>query len=419
MELSAGNSSTKWQELGNKSYELSNHLGNVLATISDKPVDVVSNGVIDHYEAEVLSAQDYYPFGMLQPDRKWSLGSYRYGFNGKENDNEVKGEGNQQDYGMRVYDPRLGKFLSVDPLTRSYPELTPYQFASNRPIDANDLDGAESSHWDPVRGQWMMPSDAIRHPLPPGAFMPSNDAARGGQENAETGGIGMLLITGAVIDAGTGFTVTRSVLTVYGATQAASIVAHNKAKTPEAVEDQNRQGKEALAETLVGVGAGYTFKILALEFKGLYNFVKTKVTTRATPELVPRSPMANSSAGGEALDLPPMHESRLRGRELIVDENISPSVITPLEDAGFSIKSFPKGTQDIDIINYAKKGNSIVLTNNIKDFRNSGVTAIKVTAKQQQNHSTITPLMKILDTKAQANPSIISPGKVVSLANPE
>ncbi|PSL24015.1 RHS repeat-associated core domain-containing protein, partial [Chitinophaga ginsengisoli] len=60
-------------------------------------------------------------------------------------DNEVKGEGNQQDYGMRVYDPRLGKFLSVDPLTKSYPELTPYQFASNNPIFNIDLDGAEGT----------------------------------------------------------------------------------------------------------------------------------------------------------------------------------------------------------------------------------------------------------------------------------
>jgi RHS repeat-associated protein len=75
--------------------------------------------------------------------RKWNSTSYRYGFNGKENDNEVKGEGNQQDYGMRIYDPRLGRFLSVDPLTKSYPELTPYQFASNRPIDGIDLDGKE------------------------------------------------------------------------------------------------------------------------------------------------------------------------------------------------------------------------------------------------------------------------------------
>jgi RHS repeat-associated protein len=86
----------------------------------------------------------YYPFGMIQPGRKYSAGdSYRYGFNGKENDNEVKGEGNQQDYGMRIYDPRLGRFLSVDPLMKGYPMLTSYQFASNRPIDGIDLDGGE------------------------------------------------------------------------------------------------------------------------------------------------------------------------------------------------------------------------------------------------------------------------------------
>ena len=79
------------------------------------------------------------------PGRKHSAGSgYRYGFNGKENDNDVKGEGNQQDYGMRIYDPRLGKFLSVDPITKDFPELTPYQFASNSPIESIDLDGLES-----------------------------------------------------------------------------------------------------------------------------------------------------------------------------------------------------------------------------------------------------------------------------------
>jgi RHS repeat-associated protein len=81
---------------------------------------------------------------MLMPGRKFSsTGEYRYGFNGKENDNEIKGEGNQQDYGMRIFDPRLGRFLSVDPLYQDYPELSVYQFASNRPIDGIDLDGAE------------------------------------------------------------------------------------------------------------------------------------------------------------------------------------------------------------------------------------------------------------------------------------
>jgi RHS repeat-associated protein len=82
---------------------------------------------------------------MQIPSKAFSESSlkYRFGFNGKENDSEVKGEGNQQDYGMRIYDPRLGRFLSVDPITQEYPELTPYQFASNRPIDGVDKDGLE------------------------------------------------------------------------------------------------------------------------------------------------------------------------------------------------------------------------------------------------------------------------------------
>ncbi len=87
--------------------------------------------------------QGYYPGGMQMPGRKYSSpsSSYRYGFNGKENDKDA-GEG-IQDYGMRIYDSRLGKFLSVDPLTKKYPELTPYQFASNCPISGVDLDGLE------------------------------------------------------------------------------------------------------------------------------------------------------------------------------------------------------------------------------------------------------------------------------------
>ena len=62
------------------------------------------------------------------PGRQFSAtDGYRYGFNGKENDNEVKGEGNQQDYGLRICDARLGKFFSYDPLAVSYPWYTPYQ----------------------------------------------------------------------------------------------------------------------------------------------------------------------------------------------------------------------------------------------------------------------------------------------------
>lgn len=80
---------------------------------------------------------------MLMPGRHANTGDYRYGFNGKEMDDEVKGEGNQYDYGFRIYDPRIGKFLSTDPLFRGYPYYTPYQFAGNKPIWAVDLDGLE------------------------------------------------------------------------------------------------------------------------------------------------------------------------------------------------------------------------------------------------------------------------------------
>lgn len=58
-------------------------------------------------------------------------------------DNEVKGSGAQYDYGFRIYDPRLGRFLSVDPLFKSFPFYTSYQFAGNQPLIAVDLDGLE------------------------------------------------------------------------------------------------------------------------------------------------------------------------------------------------------------------------------------------------------------------------------------
>jgi len=129
------------QKLGLKRYELSNHLGNVQTVISDrKLVDSHSNGQITAYNADVISVSDYYAFGMKITERTWSSDSYRFGFNGKD----FFSDWNLQDYGFRAYDPRICRFISIDPLTSLYPELTPYQFASNSPITMIDLDGAES-----------------------------------------------------------------------------------------------------------------------------------------------------------------------------------------------------------------------------------------------------------------------------------
>ncbi|MCU0335131.1 MAG: hypothetical protein MUF62_08780 [Chitinophagaceae bacterium] len=96
------------------------------------------------YAPVVLQAQDYYAFGIIMPQRSYTApgGGYRYGFNGKENDNEVKGvAGSQQDYGMRIYDPRVGRFLSVDPKSYKYHGFSPYCFAAKNTIIINDENG--------------------------------------------------------------------------------------------------------------------------------------------------------------------------------------------------------------------------------------------------------------------------------------
>ena len=56
--------------LAHKQYELTNHLGNVLAVITDKKTPVFNtSNVITHYKADVIAAYDYYPFGSIM--RKW------------------------------------------------------------------------------------------------------------------------------------------------------------------------------------------------------------------------------------------------------------------------------------------------------------------------------------------------------------
>jgi RHS repeat-associated protein len=119
----------------------------VLVTISDKKIAVASTSdpnLVAYYNADVVTASDYYPFGSQMPGRKFAQAnsSYRYGFNGKEQDKETTGT-STYDYGFRIYSPALGRFLSVDPLSKSYPWYTPYQFAGNKPISKIDIDGLE------------------------------------------------------------------------------------------------------------------------------------------------------------------------------------------------------------------------------------------------------------------------------------
>jgi RHS repeat-associated protein len=149
------------QVVGDKHYELSNlpttfGIGNVLQLVTDRKLaqdngeydlgtytytSVTPDGIIDYFTSDVVSQSDYYPFGMMLPDRNSSGDEYRYGFNGMEKDDEVSGNANSYDFGARIYNPRVGRWLSVDPKGGTFPGLSPYNYCYNDPTIIKDPNG--------------------------------------------------------------------------------------------------------------------------------------------------------------------------------------------------------------------------------------------------------------------------------------
>ncbi|MBK7883792.1 MAG: hypothetical protein IPJ81_08320 [Chitinophagaceae bacterium] len=131
------------QTAGNTYYQATDHRGNVMAVVTDKKIqhDDNKDGIVDYYTADVVKATDYSSFGAPLPGRTYEIAEYKYEYNGKETDKET----GYQDYGMRMYDPNLARFISVDPITKEYPHYTPYSYAGNKPIKFIDLDGAEET----------------------------------------------------------------------------------------------------------------------------------------------------------------------------------------------------------------------------------------------------------------------------------
>ncbi len=112
-------------------YQYKDHLGNVR----------VSYGRDSAGNIEVMDKNDYYPFGMnhLNPDSESYFGqsSYKnYKYNGKELQ-----ETGMYDYGARFYMPDIGRWGVVDPLAESHPEMTPFRYSFNNPINAVDPTG--------------------------------------------------------------------------------------------------------------------------------------------------------------------------------------------------------------------------------------------------------------------------------------
>lgn len=117
-------------------YEITAHLGNVRAVIQK----VAGNPVIQSYA-------DYYPFGEQLPARN-ALSNYRYAFQGQELDGETQMEAFQ----LRLWDGRIGRWLSPDPMGQYD---SPYLGMGNNPVSLIDSTGGSTDDpGDSGKGFW-------------------------------------------------------------------------------------------------------------------------------------------------------------------------------------------------------------------------------------------------------------------------
>lgn len=360
--------------VGDKQYELSNHLGNVLSVISDRTL----LGANTTLTPDVLSYSDYYPFGMIVPQKDRLKSDYRYGFNGMENDNELKGEGNSINYEARMQDTRLGRFLSIDPLTKSFPHYSPYQFAGNTPIQAIDLDGAEEYHY---LARWDKQSSRIIFKL---------ENSKTVKERTFLGFDYVPKLTYNVVYQNSNgdksnYVFTEHKLATLGLStdivnrpsdfkkfvkESGKRIYSSEKQANKAFNDNNFISEGEIDINLVGYGA-------VVGGLSVSSNIKTPVE-----ENVPKI-------------------STLKSREIIVDENLSPQIDTKLKEAGYIVKRFDKGVLDEDIIKYAQENESVVLTNNIKDFKKQDINTIKISEnlKRKENVDVIVGGIKKANSK--------------------
>jgi RHS repeat-associated protein len=78
-------------------------------------------------------------FGSAINSRAFACGEYRFGMNGQEKDDEVKGDGNHLAFGDYGYDTRLGRRWNIDPVEQ--PDISGYAVFNNNPNFFTDPDG--------------------------------------------------------------------------------------------------------------------------------------------------------------------------------------------------------------------------------------------------------------------------------------
>ena len=126
---------------GFKNYEVTNHVGNVMAVISDhrnverNPSDT---NTIKYYKPQFLDFNYLYPYGSIMPGNYTDSG-YAFGFNTQLKVDEISGKSKHYTAEFWEYNPRIVKRWNLDP--KSHPSFSPYDINRGNPVWFSDSKG--------------------------------------------------------------------------------------------------------------------------------------------------------------------------------------------------------------------------------------------------------------------------------------
>jgi RHS repeat-associated protein len=121
-------------------WTLAQYLSAICTALGSNGITAVSYPAQNQVRIDNWPSNAVLTTGLPIAEMRWH--TYRFAFNGKEKDDDVHGAiGTSYDFGARMYDSRLGRFLCIDPKTNVLPGLSPYSFAANNPITNIELNG--------------------------------------------------------------------------------------------------------------------------------------------------------------------------------------------------------------------------------------------------------------------------------------
>jgi RHS repeat-associated protein len=100
----------------------------------------------------IVAGADYYPFGLVMENREITTEEYRYGYQGQYAEENDKTRWNN--FKLRMYDPRIARWLSPDPYREFY---SPYSAMGNNPVLLTDPSGGQTGLGEPILPTVVLP----------------------------------------------------------------------------------------------------------------------------------------------------------------------------------------------------------------------------------------------------------------------